>query len=126
MKNGFHRLATLILIAVLGATAGCVRSKVLVTSDPPRADISMNDIHLGRTPVEQPFTWYWFYDFKAEKEGYETVVRRERFHAPVYLWPGLDLLMEMMPFPVTDTKHVHLVLRPEEQRPAPEFAGGES
>lgn len=81
----------------------------------------MNDVHIGRTPTEMPFTWYWYYDFQAELDGYETGVTRERFHAPVYLWPGVDLLMEMMPFPVRDTKHVHFDLRPESEIAKPEI-----
>ena len=60
----------------------------------------MNDVHVGRTPVEVPFTWYWFYDFKAEKEGCKATVQRERFKAPVYLWPPMDLLMEAIPLKV--------------------------
>ncbi|MBI5154226.1 PEGA domain-containing protein [Candidatus Poribacteria bacterium] len=110
-------------LALCVAAAGCVRSKAVVTSEPPGADVTMNDVHVGRTPVEVPFTWYWFYDFKADLDGYETTVQRERFHAPVYLWPGLDLLMEAMPFRVTDTKHVYLAMKPERQRPAPVLAG---
>jgi len=108
-------------IALGAVAAGCVRSKVVVTSDPPGADVTMNDVSVGRTPVEVPFTWYWFYDFKAEKDGYETAVSRERFKAPVYLWVPMDLVMEAMPFPVTDTKKVHLALRTKDGRPEPEF-----
>jgi hypothetical protein len=101
--------------------SGCVRSRVVVTSEPPGATIHMNDLHLGKTPVEMPFTWYWYYDFQAQLEGYETAVERKRLRAPVYLWPGLDLLMEAMPFPVYDTKRVHLVLREQKDRPDPEM-----
>ncbi len=110
------------LLACLSAT-GCVRSKVVVTSDPPGADVHMNDVHLGRTPVEMPFTWYWYYDFQAELDGHETSVTRERFRAPVWLWPPMDLVMEAMPFHVHDTKRVHFDLAPVSDLPAPEFAG---
>lgn len=83
----------------------------------------MNGVNLGETPVEQPFTWYWYYDFIAEKEGYETAGVRRRFRAPIYLWPGLDLLMEMMPFYVTNTKRVHLELHELDDRPEPRMVG---
>lgn len=114
-------MALLAAVAVL-ATSGCVRSKVLVTSDPPGADITMNDVHLGRTPVEMPFTWYWYYDFQAEMDGYETTVTRERFRPPFYLEMPFDLVMEAMPFMVVDRKKVHLELARLDQRPAPQFA----
>ncbi|MDK2972932.1 MAG: hypothetical protein PWP23_2687 [Candidatus Sumerlaeota bacterium] len=118
----FRRVAAVAAAGAVLLAAGCVRSKVVVTSDPPGADVSMNDVHLGRTPVETPFTWYWYYDFKAEKDGYETAIQRERFKAPIYLWMGPDLLMEMMPFPVRDTRYVHLNLAPRPAVDGPEFA----
>lgn len=114
-------LLTVTLLAGCHST-GAVRSKVVVTSDPPGADVTMNDVHLGRTPVEMPFTWYWYYDFTAELEGHETAFQRHRFRAPPYLWPGVDLLMETMPFPVRDTREIHFDMRALEDRPRPEFA----
>jgi hypothetical protein len=55
-------------------------------------------------------------------DGHDPTGERVRFRAPVYLWPGLDLLMEAMPFFVTDTKKVHFVLRKQDDRPAAIFA----
>ncbi len=110
-----------VVLAGIFAATGCVRSKVVVTSEPSDATITMNGVNLGETPLEHPFTWYWYYDFGASKEGYEPVLQRERFHAPPWLWPGLDLVMEAMPFFITDTKRVHLVLREADERPEPSF-----
>ena len=115
-------LAVILLVSAFAS--GCVRSRFQVTSDPPGADVTMNDVHLGTTPVEIPFTWYWYYDFRAQKEGYETAFLRQRVNAPVYLWPGPDLLMEMMPFPVYDTRRIHLELEPESDKPSPEYDVG--
>lgn len=116
-------LAAAALAALACASAGCVRSKAVVTSDPPGADIRMNDIQFGTTPVEIPFTWYWYYDFQAELDGHETLVQRERFRPPLYLAFPLDFVMEAMPFAVRDTKKVHLVLQPADTRPEPQVAG---
>ncbi len=111
------------ILALCAAATGCVRSKVVVTSDPPGADVHMNDVHLGRAPVEMPFTWHWYYDFQAELDGHETAIVRERFRAPVWLWPPMDLLLEAMPFNVYDTQRVHFDMKPVSDLPAPEFAG---
>lgn len=113
----------MILCLVSCCVFGCagVRQKVVVTSEPSGADVTMNAVHLGQTPTEVPFTWYWYYDFKAEKEGYKTAVKRERFREPFYLLPGLDLLMEMMPFHVRDTRKVHLELQRDNALPEPSF-----
>ncbi len=115
------RAVALSLILLAPVLSSCVRSKVIVTSDPTDAVVTMNGVPLGETPVEHPFTWYWYYDFIATKEGYQAAGTRERFHAPPWLWPGFDLVMEMMPFYVTDTKRVHLVLEEIDQRPQPGF-----
>lgn len=108
------------LIGCLVATVGCgVRQRVIVTTEPSGAEVFMNGVSLGTTPLEQPFIWYWYYDFIATKEGFETTGERVRFRTPWYMLPGLDLLMEMMPFPVRDTRRVHLVLDPGDERPDP-------
>ncbi|MCC5875861.1 MAG: PEGA domain-containing protein [Candidatus Sumerlaeia bacterium] len=122
--HAYRWMISTLLAMVLFVASGCgVRSSVIVTSEPEGAVVTMNGVNIGETPLQRPFTWYWYYDFRAEKDGYEPVEQRERFRAPVYLWAGLDLLMEMMPFYVYDTKEVHLVLRELEDRPAPQLAG---
>lgn len=108
-------------LAALLTAGGCIRSKVKVTSEPSGAIITMNGVNLGTTPVEYPFTWYWYYDFEAEKEGYETAELRRRFRTPIYLIPGLDLIMELIPINIYDTKKVHLELTPKTTRPSPLF-----
>ncbi|MGF1573005.1 MAG: PEGA domain-containing protein [Sumerlaeia bacterium] len=117
----YRALVFSLIVCCLSGCAG-VRQKVVVTTEPAGADVTMNSVHLGQTPTEIPFTWYWYYDFKAEKDGYKTAITRERFRAPFYLLPGVDLLMEMMPFHVRDTRRVHLVMDVENSLPEPELA----
>jgi hypothetical protein len=92
------------LALIMLTTSGCIRSRMRITSSPTRADVFVNDVHYGRTPVEVPFTWYWHYKIELRKEGYEPVARIERLRTPVYFLIPFDLIMEMMPFPITDTK----------------------
>jgi len=89
---------------------GCIRSRVIVTSDPAGADVTVNNVHRGKTPVEIPFTWYWYYNFELQKEGYEPVSVQERFRAPFYFWMPIDVVAEAMPFPLYDTKRRHYVM----------------
>ena len=117
-------LAMVLVVGLAWVSVGCgggVRSRVNVQTIPEGADVTMNDVHLGRAPLQMPFTWYWYYDFVAEKEGYQTATERVRFRAPVYLWMPLDLFAEMLPFKVYDTKEVTLVLEEEDRTPAPEY-----
>lgn len=117
----FRRVLSIIALASLLPLGGCIRSKVVVTSDPPGAVVRMNGRNLGTTPVTRPFAWYWFYDFEAQKEGFETSTVRKRFSPPFYLMPGPDFFMELIPINIHDTKRVHLVLEPAEPRPDPLF-----
>ncbi len=98
---------------------GCIRSRVIVTSDPVGADVTMNNVYRGKTPVEIPFAWYWYYSFDLTKEGYEPVSVRERFHPPVYFMMPLDFVAEAAPFPLYDTKRRHYVMvaRPPQEAP---------
>ncbi len=102
------------LIIVI-ATLGCIRSRVIITSDPPQADVTFKNTYRGRTPLTIPIIWYWFYDVEVEKEGYERIVTQERFHAPVWFYMPFDLLMEALPFPIYDTKYRHYILTPVEE-----------
>ncbi len=108
MKSTLSTLT--LLLAAASILAGCIRSRVIVTSDPTGADVSMNGVYRGKTPVEIPFAWYWYYDFTLRKDGYEPVSVRERFKAPVYFWVPFDVVAEAMPFPIYDTKRRHYVM----------------
>lgn len=116
------RFASIVaMVMLMLASAGCIRSKVLVTSEPTGAVVTMNGSHLGTTPVERPFTWYWFYDIDVQKEGFEPSKVRKRFRPPIYLWPGLDFFCELIPVNIHNTKKVHFALEPSNPRPDPMF-----
>lgn len=101
---------------------GCLRTKIVVTSDPPGAVAAMNGRVIGTTPVEKPFAWFWYYDIEAKKPGYESSRQRIRTHTPFWLLPPIDMFFEALPFNVHHTKRVHLDLTPVGARPRPLFA----
>jgi hypothetical protein len=103
------------VVLLMGLTAGCIRSRVIITSDPPGADVTFKREYRGRTPITIPINWYWFYDVEIEKEGYNKVETMERFHSPVWFYMPFDMVMEAMPFPIKDTKYRHYVLTPKEE-----------
>ena len=76
MKNLLLIIGLLLLIV---ATSGCIRSRVIITSNPSDADVTFNRAYRGRTPIEIPIIWYWFYEVKLEKEGHEPLETQERF-----------------------------------------------
>ena len=107
-------LPVLVVFCLVFFFTGCIRSRVIVTSQPSGADITMNGVYRGQTPITIPFGWYWFYDFEVEKEGFQKLESRERFKAPVWFYIPFDLFLEAMPFRIYDTKRLNYSLVPSE------------
>lgn len=107
-------------ITVLALLTGCIRSRVVITSEPPNAKVTFQKQERGETPLEIPFIWYWYYDVKLEKPGYQTLEKVEYLPAPPWFVMPLDFLLELMPFPIRDTHPRHYVLTPVPAKPAPD------
>lgn len=111
LNGKIARLTLMLTFATL--LTGCIRSRVLITSDPPEAEVTWLGEPRGVTPIEIPFIWYWYYDIEIEKEGYEPLETVERFSTPPWLIMPLDLLAELAPFPIRDKRKRHYVLEKE-------------
>ena len=105
-------IAAVALIAVTALASGCIRSRLRITTDPRGSVVKINDVVRGKSPVEAPFVWYWYYTIDVEKEGYEPVRRIERLRAPWWGFFPLDLAAELIPYPIPDTRRYHIVLQP--------------
>jgi len=113
-----HGLLLPVLLAALGS-AGCVERMLTVRTDPPGAEVRVNGIPAGASPVEVPFTWYGtfrveadpfdtdnngFPDFARTSEGFE-------IDAPWHQWFPIDFFSEnLLPWTVVDRHSVTLVL----------------
>ena len=111
-----HALALSMLVGVGLAltTTGCIRSRVILTTEPAGAEVTWRGQYRGVTPIEIPFKWYWYHDYTLEKEGYETVEKIERFRTPPWFLLPLDLFAEIIPVPIPDRRRRHYVLEKEE------------
>jgi hypothetical protein len=107
------RLCCILPLATLGA---CVERTITVTSEPPGAIVWLNDVEIGRTPVETDFTFYGVYDVRLRLEGYEPVISSRNANAPVYDLPGLDLVSEAIPAKIESEIAWHFVLTPLPER----------
>ncbi len=109
-------LCALSLLVALATCTGCIRSRVIITSEPPDATVHFKgageEMRRGETPVTIPFIWYWYYKVRVEKEGYEPVEAIERFRTPPWFIFPLDFFAEIIPIPFTDTRERHYVLTP--------------
>lgn len=104
-------LAALLILASVGLT-GCIRKMATITSDPPCAKVWINGVYRGETPVEIPYNWNWYYDFRLEKEGYQPFCIRERFYAPAKHWVPFDLIAEAAPVNSREAQWRHYTLQP--------------
>lgn len=104
-------LLTILMGSVL-VTAGCIRSRVVITSQPEGAEVIWRGKPYGATPIEIPINWYWHYDYSIEKPGYKKVEVLEHFRTPPWFLIPTDLLMEIIPIPIHDTRTRHYVLEP--------------
>ena len=95
--------------------SGCIRSRVVITSEPPQAEVVWRGEHRGVTPITIPFIWYWYQDFTLEKEGYEKMEVVERLRTPPWFLMPLDLFMEIVPIPIRDERERHYVLKKKEE-----------
>jgi hypothetical protein len=90
-------------------TTGCVERKITINSKPRGALVHLNDKEVGRTPVDVPFTFYGTYDVRLEKEGYKPLWTQQKAKAPLWEYPGPDLLAEAIPGMVSNpTWHFEL------------------
>lgn len=103
--------AAMLLLAM--SLTGCIRSRVMLTSEPSGAEVTWRGDYRGVTPIEIPIIWYWYYDYSLEKEGYVPIEKVERFRTPPWFLLPVDLVAEVIPFPFPDRRERHYVLEEE-------------
>jgi len=104
------RTATLLAVVLL---AGCVERRLLVRTDPPGADVTINGERVGRAPVEWRFTHYGKALVEVEKAGYEPAQRVVALKSPWYQKPVIDFFADVLwPAKIRDDHEVELQLDP--------------
>lgn len=87
-----HRL---LLTAIPLVLLGCgTQRTITISSDPSGALVHLNDVEVGRTPVTVPFTFYGTYDVRLEADGYDPLWTMRKAKAPLWEYPGVDLVGE--------------------------------
>jgi hypothetical protein len=110
------RIARLLIAAPLVLLTGCVERLITVTSEPPGAVVWLNDVEIGRTPVQTEFTFYGTYDVRLRLEGYEPLHTSRHASSPIYDYPGLDLIAEAIPTTIESRIEWHFELTPLPER----------
>lgn len=116
--NHVIRKLILITVAVMALLIfpGAVRKVATITSTPTGAGVWINGVYRGKTPVEIPYNWNWYYDFTLKMKGYEDFTCRERFYAPAKHWIPFDFFASALPVRSEEPqwRHYNLVPKKEE------------
>jgi len=107
------------LVLALLISAGCVHRQLTIRSNPPGAELLVNDKPLGVTPHSYDFMWYGWHRVTLKKAGYEQLDERALIKSPVWLWIPFDLFAELLPFPIHDRKELSYTMTPLTPLPEP-------
>ncbi|MEQ8763596.1 MAG: PEGA domain-containing protein [Planctomycetota bacterium] len=112
---GFVRSSPMRLTAtilVVFALCGCVERKLLLRSDPPGAEVSLDGTVVGQTPLDLPFVYYGGRRVTMRLEKHKAKSELIEVSAPWYQFTGLDFLFEsLVPWTLTDEHEVAFVLQ---------------
>lgn len=112
-KKKVRFAAVLLATAMAGVLAGCVKRTILIESDPPGAEVWINEHRIGTAPIAYEFITHGRYKFRLEKTGFREVIARERVMAPVYEWIPLDFIFEILvPLHLEDRHAFRYTLEP--------------
>lgn len=92
-----HALSIALLASLALFQGGCLKRTISITTEPPGALVWLNDVEVGRTPLETDFTFYGTYDVRLHREGYEPILTKMKAVTPVQELPVIDLAAEAIP-----------------------------
>jgi hypothetical protein len=99
------------VLAFIGCSlAGCVERRMVITSEPQGALVTLNDVEVGETPCEVDFTYFGVYDVRLKKEGFEPLATKAEAKAPFHEWPVVDLVALAVPVKKSTKIEWHFVL----------------
>lgn len=74
----------------------CVERTMTIRSIPADADLFLDGVRVGRTPVTLPFSDYGTREFVVRKPGYEVVRSRETMEEPYFQEFPTDVYYEIL------------------------------
>jgi hypothetical protein len=113
--SAFRLLLGLLLVSFVFASTGCVRRRLTVRSNPPGAQVFIDDVEIGTTPCSTAFTYYGTRKITVIKDGFETTTVYERMNPVWYEIPPLDFVSETVwPGELRDERAVDIALVPQQ------------
>lgn len=115
-QNLLVGLGLVVVLVVL--ETGCVQRRLTIRTDPPGAMAYVDGYPIGTTPISTDFIYYGAREIRLVKDGYETVVVKQRFWPPWYEIPPLDFVSEnLVPGELRDHRTLEFRLQPQRITP---------
>ena len=93
-----------------------------IRTNPPGAQVYVDDYELGPTPISADFTYYGNRKIRLVKDGYETATFLQPVPAPWYQIPPLDFFAEnLVPGEIRDQRTFNYQLSPQRMVPSEEL-----
>jgi hypothetical protein len=84
-----------------------------IRSNPPGAQVYVDDYEIGTTPVSTSYIYYGTRKIRLVKDGYETLTVFQPMPPPWYDWPGIDFFSEnLWPHKVRDERALEYQMSP--------------
>ena len=84
----------LLALAICALSGGCVRRRLTVRTNPPGAQVFIDDQEIGTTPCSSSFVYYGTRKIMLLKDGYRTETLYQKLDPPWYEIPPLDFVSE--------------------------------
>jgi hypothetical protein len=126
MSGSFRqrRRGTIALALLVAMLAGCVQRRFTIRSNPPGAQVYVDDYEIGTTPVSHSFVYYGTRKIRLVKDGYETLTIYQPMPTPWYQYPGIDFFSEnIWPHEVRDERSFNYQMSPMVVVPGDQLLG---
>ena len=111
-------LLVLLCALALFSSTGCVRRRMTIRTNPPGAQVFVDDQEVGTTPCSTGYVYYGTRKVTVIKDGYKTETLYHKFSSPWYQIPPLDFITEnLYPREIRDERIVDVTLAPQEVVP---------
>jgi len=109
-------ITALCLVALCATQSGCVRRRLTVRTNPPGAQVFIDDQEVGTTPCSTAFIYYGTRKITLIKDAFRTETLYHRVSPPWYEYPPLDFFAEnALPQEIRDERLVDVQLVPQEE-----------
>jgi hypothetical protein len=115
LPNLLPRLLLVLALFLTLSSTGCVRRRLTVRTQPPGAQVFVDDQEIGTTPCSSSFVYYGTRKITLIKDGYRTETLYQKINPPWYQIPPLDFASEnLLIREVRDERIVDVQMVPQE------------